>query len=338
MRNSSKKNKNLINTAIIGCGNAAAWIDLGNLKNKRNTFSHMTHIKNNKQFNLIACADKNKKNLIKFSTKFKIKNLYTTSKKMLENHNIDFLIICTPTKYHISESKHALKYKSIKLVLCEKPFGFNYVDAKKTINEYNKKKKILLINYQRRWSTFYSKIKKIILLEKLGKLTNLIGIVDRALYQHSSHMIDLVVHLAGPVKNVYGAIDKTVNPRLVHGHKDYAAYINIVHKNNVLSFIKASSYTMKKRWFELDLHFSKGRIRILNDNTVVEIYKYKSSKQYKTCNELYLTNKYKNKDEDRMKTLYRNIQKFFIYGAKLNNDNLSNIETLKIIEKTLSKK
>ena len=44
MRNSPKKIK-IINTAIIGCGNAAAWIDLNNLKKFRHTFSHMTHIK-----------------------------------------------------------------------------------------------------------------------------------------------------------------------------------------------------------------------------------------------------------------------------------------------------
>ena len=36
-------------------------------------------------------------------------------------------------------------------------------------------------------------------------MTNIIGIVDRALYQHSSHMIDLSIFLAGLPKKIYGS-------------------------------------------------------------------------------------------------------------------------------------
>ena len=336
MRNSPKKIK-IINTAIIGCGNAAAWIDVNNLKNYRHTFSHMTHIQKNPKFRLIACADKSKKNLIQFSKKFKVEKIYTSSDKMLNENNIDFLIVCVPTKFHIQEAKKALNYKKIKLVLCEKPFGFNYFKAKKIIQDYQNKKKVLLINYQRRWSTFYNNIKRQINIKKYGKLTNIIGIVDRALYQHSSHMIDLSIFLAGPSKEIYGNIDKNVPPRIVHGYKDYAANITIIHKNNVKTYIKASSETMSKRWFELDLHFSNGRIRILNDDTICEIYKYKPSKQFKNCTELSLIDRKKNKFEDRMKSLYLDIEEFFFKRKKLNKDNLSNIETLKVIEKVLKK-
>ena len=104
MRNSPKKIK-IINTAIIGCGNAAAWIDLNNLKKFRHTFSHMTHIKKNPRFKLVACADKSKKNLIEFSKKFNVKKTYTSSDKMLDENSIDFLIVCVPTKFHIQETK-----------------------------------------------------------------------------------------------------------------------------------------------------------------------------------------------------------------------------------------
>jgi predicted dehydrogenase len=337
MRKSNKKNK-AINTAIVGCGNAAAWIDLKNLKKYRHTFSHMTHIENNPKFKLIACADNSKKNLIKFSKKYKIKKTYSSSNKMLKDNNIDFLILCVPTKFHVSEANKALNYKNIKLVLCEKPFGFNYFKAKKTIQAYKKKNKVLIINYQRRWSAFYNNIKNQIKNKKLGKLTNIIGVVDRALYQHSSHLIDLCIFLAGSVKDVYGSVDKRFHPRIVHGYKDYSANINIVHKNNTTSFIKASSETLSKRWFELDLHFTNGRIRILNDDTVCETYKYKLSKQFKNCYELFLVNRKLNKYEDRMKSLYRNIEKFFFNKKKLNKDILSNIETLKVIGKILKKK
>ena len=129
---------------------------------------------------------------------------------MLDENSIDFLIVCVPTKFHIQETKKALKYKKIKLVLCEKPFGFKYKQAKKIIQDFQNKKKVLLINYQRRWSVFYNNIKRLINIKKYGKLTNIIGIVDRALYQHSSHMIDLSIFLAGLPKKIYGSVDKNV--------------------------------------------------------------------------------------------------------------------------------
>ena len=60
---------------------------------------------------------------------------------MLDENSIDFLIVCVPTKFHIQETKKALKYKKIKLVLCEKPFGFKYKTSKKKIIQDFKIKK-----------------------------------------------------------------------------------------------------------------------------------------------------------------------------------------------------
>ena len=60
-----------------------------------------------------------------------------------------------------------LKYENIKLIICEKPFGYEYKNSLKVINLIKKKKKALIINYQRRWDPFYIKIKKIIQNKKI---------------------------------------------------------------------------------------------------------------------------------------------------------------------------
>ena len=58
-----------------------------------------------------------------------------------ENKNIDAVIITAPTKIHYKICMEILKYENIKLIICEKPFGYEYKNSLKVINLIKKKKK-----------------------------------------------------------------------------------------------------------------------------------------------------------------------------------------------------
>jgi predicted dehydrogenase len=323
-----------INVGIIGCGNAAYYIDEQINLAKRNSFSHLSVLKNNKKFNLLACCDKKIKNLNKFKKIFSFQYSYSSFSKMLSNPKINLLIIATPTKNHHSLVLKAINTKNIKIIICEKPFGFSYKIAKKIIEFSKLKNKILIINYQRRWDNFYKKIKTFITSEKLGRLKCIIGCVDKAMYQNSSHMLDMIVNLAGKISYVDGYKDISSGPRIVHDYKDFGGYIFAKHKNNIISFIRASADMKEKKMFEVDLHFSNGRIRVLDDDKYFEIYKFKKSNQYKGYKELKLFKIVQNKEEDRMKLLYNFIYKNFKKKKiKLHYDVMESIEPLKIIKK-----
>jgi predicted dehydrogenase len=327
-----------INVAIAGVGNAAYFIDKKINLLKKNSFSHLSILKNNNKFNLTSCCDVNKKKLKLIGKKFKFDSYHTSFSKMIKNENIEILIISTPTKFHIQQTLQAIKNKNIKIIICEKPFGFSYKKAKKIIDFSKKKGKILVINYQRRWDNFYKKVDRIIKTKKLGKLNCIIGHTDKALYQNSCHMLDLIVSFAGPVKKVLGFKDVLNLPRLVHSYHDYGGYIFLQHMNKTVSFIKASQDATNKKIFELDLHFANGRIKIPNDDKYIEIYKFKNSKQFKTYKELELVKTIKNKEEDRLLIFYKFIEKnynkkFF----KLPYNLYENIEPLKIINSIKNK-
>ena len=293
----------------------------------------MSVLKKSKNFDVVACCDKDRKRLLDFSKKFGIKYSYTSIKRMISQKKIDLLLICSPTRFHHAHSKLALNSKTIKAVICEKPFGFNYKKAKDLISVFKKKNKFFIISYQRRWDNFYERIRKIIKVQKIGKLISVVAQVDRALYQNSSHMIDLIVSFCGSAKIVNGFLDKTFPPRIVHGFNDYGAYIFIRHKNNIVSFIKASTDETSKKYFELELNFTNGRIVIDNDNERFRLYKFRESTFFKKYKQLYLSSNYNNNFKfDRMERMYK-----FIY-KKINSKNTNMpfniyelIEPLKII-------
>lgn len=322
----------MINSCIIGCGNSAQFIDKKNNLSK-NYYSHLPILKKDKYFKLNYCADKNNKNLINFCKELKIKKKYLNYKKMLkENKNIEAVIITAPTKIHYEICMEILKYENIKLIICEKPFGYDYKNSLKVLNLIKKKKKTLIINYQRRWDPFYIKIKKIIQKKQLGSLISMISHVDKALYQNSSHMIDLHIFLAGIDIYSKGIIDKKNEPRIVNGIKEYGGHIMIKHKSETISFINASANTMFKKFFEIELNFSDGRIKIENDNDSYLLYKFEKSKNFKKYYELKKIRKYTNNiNYQRIHNMYKYARKLIKSNDLKNTYANDSIRVLKII-------
>lgn len=325
-----------IKVGVIGCGNASAWIDTKVNKISNNPFSHMSVLADSSQYEVVACCDINIKKANLFAKKFHITNIYFSVIKMLNENSIDLLLICSPTKFHYGQSMLGLNNKSIKIVICEKPFGFNYKQAKKIIDCFQKKKKLFLISYQRRWDKFYDKIRDYIKNERLGKLTSVVGHVDKALFQNSSHMIDLIVSFCGKTEKIYGFFDKSLPPRLVHNYKDFGGYIFCKHKNKTVSFIKATADNVSKKYFEVELNFTNGRILVDNDNEFFKVFVFRKSKFFKNYNQLYLKMKYTNsfKGDNRLKIMYNFLFKFYNNkNTKVPFDIYDLIEPLKIINK-----
>jgi predicted dehydrogenase len=323
-----------IKVGIIGCGNASAWIDTRVNKITNNPFSHLSVLAVSKQYEIIACCDINSKKANLFAKKFQIKNVYLSAIKMLNENSIDLLLICSPTKFHYEQSMLALNNKSIKIVICEKPFGFNYNKAKNLIQCFKKKKKLFLISYQRRWDKFYDKVRNYIKNEKLGKLKSVVGHVDKALFQNSSHMIDLIISFCGKTDQIYGFFDRSLPPRLVHDYKDFGGYIFCKHKNNSISFIKATTDNVMKKYFEVEINFTNGRIVLDNDNESLKIFTFKKSKFFKNYKQLYLQKKLINKfkGDNRLEIMYKFIFRFYNdRKTKLPFDIYDLIEPLKII-------
>tara|TARA_B100000287_G_scaffold216750_1_gene204494 strand:+ start:503 stop:1543 length:1041 start_codon:yes stop_codon:yes gene_type:complete len=151
------------------------------------------------------------------SKKYNTKHFKNIS-ELLKNDKPDAAIISTPNKLHETHTKYFLKKKIP--ILLEKPISNSIQSAKRIIGLSKLNKTPLLIGYHRRHNQITSKIKKIILSGKLGRIVS--AHVMCWLYKHKQyfrekwrthkgggpiainlvHEIDMICYLLGNVRYV----------------------------------------------------------------------------------------------------------------------------------------
>lgn len=280
--------------AIVGCGFIAGYAD--NDAKKRHIYSHAKAISKIKQLKLTACCDTDAASLRRFAEKWRVSGQYLELQKMLREEPIDILVVATPTQAHYENVLLALS-SGVKAIFCEKPLVFDLEQGLELVRKAKDSNKLLVVNYMRRWDRFYAKCKSLLESGKLGGIETIVAYVDTALHMNSSHMLDMLAYFGGDVSSCVGYIDRINNPRVVHGEKDFGGSAVFKHKNGIISFVKATGESRRNHFFELDFQCTKGRLRILDDDTRYEIYRFKESPQHEGLDELALVNTVYNDDK-----------------------------------------
>ncbi len=117
---------------------------------------------------IIAVADVDKNVAKKAADQFKVPNLFTDYKKMLEMDEIQAVSVCTPNFLHMQPTLDALK--AGKHVLCEKPMAMSASEARKMVDAAKKAGKLLQIGYNSRFSPSNQLLKKYIEAGELGEI------------------------------------------------------------------------------------------------------------------------------------------------------------------------
>jgi myo-inositol 2-dehydrogenase/D-chiro-inositol 1-dehydrogenase len=297
--------KDIKSVAIVGCGNVAGYMDDDD--KKRHIYTHAKAVSMIKQLKLTACCDTNEDSLTKFVKKWNIPGQYLDFQKMLHEEQIDILVIATPTKDHYRNVISAFSSK-VKVIFCEKPLCFEIETGIELVKKAKELDKILVVNYMRRWDKFYSECKNLLESGELGRIETIVAYVDTALYMNSIHMLDMLIFFGGDVFSCVGFLDGVNTARIVHGEKDFGGIALLKHKNGIISFVKATGESKKNHYFELDIQCTKGRLRILDDDTKCEIYKFDESPQHKGSDELHLfQTKFNNDNNERVVNSYLDI-------------------------------
>ena len=129
------------NALIIGCGNMGVLNDSPGSRNEHKTISFAKALKENGNFNLYFYdIDKQKE--------FIAMNIWD-GRLLLGNPIIDVVIITTPDETHCNMLLTVASLYTPKLVICEKPFCSNTVEAGSIIELYEKEGIPILIDYTR---------------------------------------------------------------------------------------------------------------------------------------------------------------------------------------------
>ncbi|AEA80567.1 putative dehydrogenase and related protein [Candidatus Pelagibacter sp. IMCC9063] len=311
------------NILILGCGNIAG---LNESKKSSSTFSHAKAISKNSFFNLKYCYDINKKKLLKFKSKWRVKNGYSNFNDVLKKKlDIDIVIITSPTHTHYELLKKSFKLNP-KIIICEKPMCLNLKHGLEIAKKIPKRTK-LFINYQRRLSNSYIELKKIISKEKYGKLRSISSTYNKGLFNNGSHLLDIFNYLL-----VRPSFEIAARP--INDYKSNDLSYPFFLKKNAISISVNVANARDYYFFNLQFVFQKKIIEITENEKKINYFTPIKTRTYKNFTNVKMEKTKKNNDQFDMGLVYKHL-KIFIKNNKHSflTDIKEEIKNLTILEK-----
>ncbi|MBQ7907631.1 MAG: Gfo/Idh/MocA family oxidoreductase [Clostridia bacterium] len=235
------------------------------------------------------------------SEKYDIPHYTDNEDDIIYNDEIDIVDICTPNICHYETAKKAIL--AGKHVYCEKPLGISYEQAQGLAQLAREKNVFCQVVFNNRFLAPIMRAKELIEEGYVGKILSVsvrylhssaLEVDKKAgwkqdadicgggvLYDLGSHAIDLVYHLAGEFKSIYGKSQIAFPTRLgVDGkawqtNADEAFYILATLKNDAACTIEVSKITTGANDdLTLEIHGVEGSLRFnLMDPNFLEVYK-----------------------------------------------------------------
>ena len=145
--------------------------------------------------------------------------MYSDYREMLRSEELDIVTVTTPEHLH-AEPTEAAAESGVRAIFCEKPLATSVADADRMIAACEANGVILSVDYTRRWSPAFHKIRDTIRSGAIGELSLMsasFGGVQAWLFRSGSHLLDAMVFFTGadPVR---------VSAHLEDGYDDWDAY------------------------------------------------------------------------------------------------------------------
>lgn len=220
-------------------------------------------------------------------------NCYTDYKNMMDNENLDFVIVATPTRFHYPNVKYALE-KGIH-TFCEKPFSLNIKEGEELVNLAAEKSLVTQVGYHNNFVGTFIELKRLLKENIIGDLIHFSGeaygpVVTKekigtwrskpeegggCLFDYASHVINLIQQIIGNPVNVKSSILKRIYSKDVED----AVYSTLIMENGLSGILSVnwSDETYRKMSTSLTILGKKGKI--ICDATEIKIYLKESNQK-----------------------------------------------------------
>ncbi len=244
--------------------------------------------------NVTAVCDTSKIVLSGFR-KYSQSHTYSDYRRMMDQEDLDFIVIATPTKMHYPMVKAALQ--SDLDVFCEKPFSLYLHEGKEMVSLAANRKLANQVGYHNQFVGTFRELSRLLQAGLLGDLVHFTGeahgpvVVQKknttwrskksdgggCLMDYASHVLNLVQVILGTPVHVHGALIKQIFSQEV----DDAVYA-LLSLDNGLSgniMVNWSDDTYRKMSTSLTIQGTNGKI--ICDATELKIYLKKGDKEEK---------------------------------------------------------
>jgi predicted dehydrogenase len=218
--------------------------------------------------------------------KFSRVKLYSDYVKMIENENLDFVIIATPTRFHYPMVKFALE-RGLN-VFCEKPFCMNAIEGNELEHLALQKGLINQVSYHNQFVGTFREMKRLLKAGVIGDLVHFTGEAygnvitsDKGgtwrsdpeegggcLLDYASHVINLIQEIIGrPVKTGGSVMKKIFSTKV-----EDAVYSMLILESGLSGLLSVNwcDETYRKMSTSLMVQGKKGKI--ISDATEIKIY------------------------------------------------------------------
>lgn len=218
--------------------------------------------------------------------KFSTVKTYTDYDEMIENEQLDFVLIATPTRFHYPMVKCALN-KGLH-VFCEKPFSLTSQEGDELVQLANEKWLVNQVGYHNHFIGTFRELKRLLDVQVLGELVHFVGeaygpVVTKekgatwrskpeegggCLYDYASHVLNLIQEIVGRPIKATGTQLKNIYS---NGVED-AVYCTLSLKSGLSGILSVnwSDDTYRKMSTSLTIIGKNGKI--ICDATEIKIY------------------------------------------------------------------
>lgn len=263
MESNIKKRK--YSVCLVGAGRIAGGFDADRPKTSRKAFTYAGAIQSLKKTYLKSVYDSSPGQAKKFASTWRVENIIDTFHEVLSNFH-DVICICTPDATHFNYAQQILNAKCCRILIVEKPLAMQEAEIIKLFRLEKKTGIKVLVNFQRSFDPFYSKLK-----DFFNR-----GVCLGAQAQYNKGLKHIGVTLFAQLINIFGqpqylqTIDRKWNSKITDYSYDFILFYSSFNIQVLALEVHPNSESASKQKdfniFELEIYFNDRRIRLIENS------------------------------------------------------------------------
>lgn len=240
------------NALLIGLGQIGMGYDMA-LAPETFVYSHARALSLHPAFNLVGAVDSGMVERSAFQDVYHAP-AYSTIEQALAAHDVDLVVVATPTMTHHDLVHKILDCQVPKAILCEKPLAYSLEESQEMLSLCAEKKVHLYVNYMRRSEPGALEVKRRIDCGEIsGRLKGLVW-YSKGFLHNASHFFNLLQYWLGEVKSF-----SLINAGRSLPHDDAEPDVRVVFEKGDIVFLAAKDENFSHNTIELIA--ANGRLR-----------------------------------------------------------------------------